>query len=421
MPGHKGKSHLGAEMLDITEVPGADVLYSASGIIRESEELASELFKTAKTFYSTEGSSLCIRAAVYLALLYAKERGEKPKILAARNVHKSFVSAVALCDVEASFVGGDDGLFSCDIPPEKLREKIRKEKPQAVYITSPDYLGKMADIRKISKICHEEGAILIVDNAHGAYLNFLDESRHPIAQGADIACDSAHKTLPVLTGGAYIHISERAPKLFAEQAERAMALFASTSPSYLILASLDLANKTISEGFCERVSKIAEHVSKLKRSLCSLGYALFGDEKLKITIFAKAYGYTGDELAHYLCEKNITVEASDADFVVMMFSADTEDEDFAAVSDALFSLPKKKSIESTYPALPQTVSEMSIRDAIFAQSEVVNVKDAAGRIFCDCTLSCPPAIPIAIAGERISDAHVKCFEYYGISAVRVVK
>ena len=422
MPGHKGNSCLGVEELDITEVPGADVLYNASGIIAESEKCAAKLFGTGKTLYSTEGSSLSIRAAVYLLSLYAKEKGKLPKILAARNAHKSFVSAAALCDVGVSWIsGGEDSLFSCEIELSRLSERIKSEKPQAVYITSPDYLGNCADIEAISKICHDEGVCLLVDNAHGAYLNFLEKSRHPIELGADIACDSAHKTLPVLTGGAYLHISKSAPKLFSKEAERAMSLFASTSPSYLVLASLDLANKSLSDGLPERIKKTAKKVSELKARLSESGYVLFGDEPLKVTLFAKPYGYTGEEIAEYLFEKNITVEAADSDFVVMMFSADTKEKDFEKVKSALASLEKKAEIKTAHPKIPGDAPKMSIRDALFSSCEVIKASAGAGRIFCDCALSCPPAIPIAIAGEEIGDAHIKCFEYYGIDTVRVVK
>ena len=236
MPGHKGKDFLGFESLDITEIDGADVLYSASGIIKESEEIAASLFGTEKTFFSTEGSSLCIRAMLYLTKRYAARKGERAKILATRNAHKTFITASAILDIDVSFTSLDE-LFS----------KAEGEKPTAVYVTSPDYLGNIADIRSISELCEKVGAILLVDNAHGAYLKFLNESRHPIDLGADMCCDSAHKTLPVLTGGAYLHISKSAPKLFSEDAEDALSVFASTSPSYLTLASLDMANKFISE------------------------------------------------------------------------------------------------------------------------------------------------------------------------------
>ena len=253
MPGHKGKGFLGTEHLDITEIDGADVLYNAKGIIKESQENASKLFGSEKTLYSAEGSSLSIRAMLYLALLYAKQSGRKPAIAAFRNVHKAFISASALLDIETQWIYPENqsGIISCGISPQNVDVLLTgiEEKPAALYVTSPDYLGNVQDIAGLSEVCKKHGILLLVDNAHGAYLKFLPQDIHPITLGADICCDSAHKTLPVLTGGAYLHISENAPDILYAEAERAMSLFASTSPSYLILQSLDIANKYMSDGY----------------------------------------------------------------------------------------------------------------------------------------------------------------------------
>lgn len=194
MPGHKGESILGFEHLDITEIQGADSLFEASSIIRESEENASLLFG-ARTYYSTEGSSLCIRAMLYLTLLYAKKEGKAPLILAGRNAHKTFLSSVALLDLDVEWLYSDSSYLSCDINAETLDNKLSSMqiKPVAVYLTSPDYLGNMLDIKAISEVCNKHGVLLLVDNAHGAYLKFLDNSLHPIDLGATMCCDSAHR------------------------------------------------------------------------------------------------------------------------------------------------------------------------------------------------------------------------------------
>ena len=207
-PGHKGQGFLGFENLDITELNGADDLYCPTGIIRESEENAGKLFGC-HTFYATEGSSQCIRAMVYLAMLWAKSQGKTPRIAAGRNAHRTFLSAVALLDVNVDWLFPEeaDGYLSCRITPERLEALFTGDAPPtAVYVTSPDYLGQMADIRKLAEVCHRHGCLLLVDNAHGAYLKFLDG--HPMELGAHMCCDSAHKTLGVLTGGAYLHIAE---------------------------------------------------------------------------------------------------------------------------------------------------------------------------------------------------------------------
>ena len=235
MPGHKGKPVTGAEPWDITEIDGADVLYGAHGIIRESEENARTLFGTGATLYSAEGSSLSIRAMLYLSALYAKEQGRAPRILAARNAHRVFITAAALLDVDVEWMFGEGELLRCTVTAEALEEKLKTAEslPAAVYITSPDYLGNLADVASLSEVCRRYRVLLLVDNAHGAYLRFLLTDRHPMSLGADLCCDSAHKTLPVLTGGGYLHISGEAPRSLIEAAESAMALFASTSPCAL--------------------------------------------------------------------------------------------------------------------------------------------------------------------------------------------
>ena len=221
MPGHKGVELFGLEAFDITEFDGADNLYNADGIIAESEKNAGFVFG-ADTFYSTEGSSLSIRAMLCLTVQYAKKLGKKPIILAGRNAHKTFLSAAALLDFEVEwlFPDKDDNYLSCNITAFSLQKYLSalKEKhvsdkdlaynqdktivdkpsndmPFALYVTSPDYLGNTVDVEALAKVCKENGMLLLVDNAHGAYLKFLTPSRHPMELGADICCDSAHNQL----------------------------------------------------------------------------------------------------------------------------------------------------------------------------------------------------------------------------------
>ena len=423
MPGHKGIPFLGVEERDITEVEGADVLYSAGGIIAESEKYASELFESGKTVYSTEGSSLCIRAMVSLIALQAKSEGTKPLILAARNAHKAFMSALALvdCDVEWLYPEEGDSLISCRVTASAVEEKLAEmsEMPTAVYLTSPDYLGVMSDIENIAKLCHQKGILLAVDNAHGAYLRFLPESKHPLDMGADICCDSAHKTLPVLTGGAYLHISQNAPAVFFEMAEQTMALFASTSPSYLIMQSLDMANKYLAEGYAEKLCALVAKIDELKIRLTERGYSLMGDEKLKLCFESKKYGYFGSEMAEFLLEKGIVCEFSDRDYLVMMFTPEINADDIEKLSAALLSLPRKSPINEKSPSVGCPERVMSVREAAFSPSVELDVENACGRVLAVANVACPPAIPIVVCGELIDEHAVKCFKYYGIKRCRV--
>ncbi|MCR5329882.1 MAG: PLP-dependent transferase, partial [Lachnospiraceae bacterium] len=203
MPGHKGVASLGPEAFDITEVSGADSLYEADGIISVSEKNATELFGSGRTVYSTEGSTQCVKAMLFLASL--QSGAKRPLFVAARNVHKSFVFGAAFLDARIRWIYPEkqEGICSCTVTPERLEKTLAslKETPAGVYVTSPDYLGNMCDIRGLADVCARFGTLLLVDNAHGSYLHFLKKPLHPMDLGADICRDSAHKTLPVLTGG----------------------------------------------------------------------------------------------------------------------------------------------------------------------------------------------------------------------------
>ena len=423
MPGHKGAALLGMEHLDITEIQGADSLYEAEGIIAKSEENASALFGC-RTVYSTEGSSQCIRAMLYLLSLYAKQQGRKPRIAAGRNAHKAFLTAAALLDVEVGWLYPQKPVsyLSCDLTPEELEEYLQnlQEKPVAVYLTSPDYLGTVADIRGIAEVCHRYGVLLAVDNAHGAYLKFLPESLHPMDLGADICCDSAHKTLPVLTGGAYLHLSAGMDTAVGQQVKNALMLFGSTSPSYLILQSLDGANQQL-EHYPERLRTQIPKLDALKERLCRQGYSLYGSEPLKLTIQAKPYGYTADRLAELLRQQKLEPEFADPDYLVLMVSAETSEETVAHLEQALLQIPPQPPIAEESPAFAPAEQVMSIREAALACWETIPAEQSLGRILAVPTVGCPPAVPILVCGERI-DAHaIGCFAYYGIDCCCVVK
>ncbi len=421
MPGHKGAGFLGVEQWDLTEIEGADVLYHATGILKQSQEQAADLFGSGKTLYSTEGSSLSIRAMLYLVMLYGKQQGRKPLIAAGRNAHKTFMTAAALLDMEVAWLypRNRESILSCDITAEDLEQALlqMEELPLAVYLTSPDYLGNMVDLRQISQVCHRHGVLLLVDNAHGAYLRFLPQSLHPMDLGADLCCDSAHKTLPVLTGGGYLHISKSAPELFFEQGEQAMALFASTSPSYLILQSLDAANRYLAEGYPEKLTEAVHRIDAVKKDI---PFLQVGQEPLKLTLAPKAYGYLGTELAEYLWQKGIVCEFSDPDFVTMMLTPELCDEDWRRLREVLCSVEQRRAISDTAPLLHEPVRCCSLRQALFTPSRELPIGDCLGKILAAASVTCPPAIPIVVCGERIDEAAVACFEYYGISHCRVL-
>lgn len=424
MPGHKGVSFLGVEKYDITEIDGADVLYNAKGIIRESEKNASSLFDSGMTFYSAEGSSLSIRAMLYSVSLYAKKNKKSPLVYAGRNAHKAFVSVLSLLDLDVEWLYGEnaENPISCDISAEYLDRCLSSADalPVAVYITSPDYLGNVADVKGISRVCKKHGVLLLVDNAHGAYLHFLPVSRHPLSLGADMCCDSAHKTLPVLTGGGYLHISKNADSFFCENMETALSLFASTSPSYLILQSLDLANKYLCDGYREKLAHFVNKVDSAKKELSSLKFTLIGDEELKITVKAKEYGYFGYELAEKLAKENIICEFSDRDFITLMLSPENEETELNRIITAFSRIDRREGITEAPPVPTSPKRALSIRDAMLSPSEKKLVFHCKGDILATANVACPPAIPLLVCGELIDDTAIECLSYYGIDSVRVV-
>ena len=401
MPGHKGIGPLGCEHLDITEVHGADALYEAEGIISQSEANAAVLFGSGRTVFSTEGSSQCIRAMLYLALTNRPE-GAKPVVVAARNVHKAFVYAAALLDLEVVWLapeGDARSLCSCSITAETLERTLSgmDAPPCAVYVTSPDYLGGRADIAALAQVCHAHGTVLAVDNAHGAYLHFLPEPTHPLDLGADICCDSAHKTLNVLTGGAYLHISKNAPRGFAKNAKSAMALFGSTSPSYLIMASLDLCNRYLAENFSTQLTGCVEKLDALRRKLTQHGWQVEDTDPLRVTVNAPA-GVTGLALADRLRGHGVECEYADPEFLVFMATPSNTQEDFDRVVNALGINTAPAAVRAPLPVAIGKQA-VSIRQALFSPHETIPVSEGLGRICASPTVSCPPAIPIAVSGE----------------------
>jgi arginine/lysine/ornithine decarboxylase len=388
MPGHKGQAFLGIEPLDITEIDGADSLYEADGIIRQSEDNASALFGC-PTYYSTEGSSQCIRAMVYLAALHAKARGRKPLIAAARNAHKTFLSAVALLDLEVLWLYPEqnDSYLTCRISPEALEQFLcsAAEKPTAVYLTSPDYLGTLADIAGLSAVCRRHGVLLLVDNAHGAYL----------------------------------HLSPQLQSEVGAQVKTGLELFGSTSPSYLILQSLDRANPYL-EQYGQRLQEFLPHVGALKAALAQNGYRLLSEEPLKITVSAKEYGYTGKELADYLQQHRMVCEFADPDYLVLMVTPETGAEGLERLKDVLLALPQKQPLSPCPLEFHSGEQVLSIRQAMLSPGVVLPVEQCEGRILASASVGCPPAVPILICGERINAHAIDCFRYYGIQSVTVL-
>lgn len=422
MPGHKGKDFLGFERFDITEIQNADVLSQAEGIIKMSEDNASSLFSSAHSFFVTQGSTTAICA---MLAMVKKTCGKKTTVLAARNVHKAFVNASALLDLTIEWIMPEkfSSILECEVTAELTEQMLKNGNGRysAVYLTSPDYLGNVQDISGISSVCKKYGVPLLVDNAHGAYLKFLEPSMHPLDLGADLCCDSAHKTLPVLTGGAYLHVSKKAPMSFLENARSKIALFSSTSPSYLILQSLDLCNAYLNGEYSAELDKCIKRIEAIEKKIMSMGFALKDSEPLKIVIDAKASGYLGEDIVSCLRENKIEPEFYDGDFVVLMLTPQNSEIDFERIEQVFWEIKPKKPIKKECFNLSSPEQLISVREAVFSENVTVNVDNSIGRICAELTVSCPPAVPVVVCGELITKETVGALKYYGITEIKVVK
>lgn len=420
MPGHKGAGILGFEGMDLTEIYGADELFAAEGIIKESEQNASSLFGC-PTYYSTQGSTLCIQTMCTILCQDAKSKGKKPKILAGRNAHRSFIHAAALLDFDIEWLYGNSDYLSCKIHAEDLEKAIIESHPTAVYLTNPDYLGNLLDIKSLASVCKKHNVLLAIDNAHGAYLRFLEPSLHPIDLGADLCCDSAHKTLPVLTGGAYLHLSESLNQVWKNDVKHFMEYFSSTSPSYLIMASLDATNEVLNTTFRNSLSECVRSVASLKNTLVQHGYTILSGEPMKITISTKEFGYTGNEIANLLMECDIYPEFYDSDYIVLMPSPYNTKDDLKRLETCLCGIERKPILINKPPKLEQSKKAMNVRQALFSSSITLDVSKSLGQVCSSVTVSCPPALLPVIPGEVISESSIEVMKYYGIETVRVVK
>ena len=408
MPGHKGAGKFpDYYKYDITEVEGADSLFESSGAIAETEKRFAKIYGAGASLLSAGGSTLCIQAMLATALNPGDE------IIIARNCHAAAVNAMALLDINPIWINPRD-LYGA--------EKAFAENPKAkaVYLTSPDYFGTLSDIKAFAKLAHKNGAKLLIDNAHGAHLHFFDEEMHPISLGADMCADSLHKSLPVLTGGALLHLKDASLR---DAAKQKMRIFGSTSPSYLIMLSADKCAGYLEEKAREDFAVLKEKVENLRKFAFEHGLAPKTEniEPARLALSVKSTGMTAEEFGGKLREHGIEPEYVNDEWAVLMaspfnterdfgrlrkFIEDTPGSGFASPEEILFRMPEKA---------------MSIREALFSETEEIETEKAIGRIGARLDLPCPPCIALAVPGEIISDDIAKLLIRYGIGKIIVVK
>ena len=424
MPGHKGAAlpYPGfgqTAQLDLTEIAGLDSLYTASGVIREAERAYAQLYGAQDSFLSAGGSTLCIQAMLALAL------SPGDTLLIARGAHVASVNAMALLDLHPEWIlpaaDPKTGL-SLPVTPQQVAEGLQAHPgAKAVYITSPTFFGAMADIGGIARVCRARGVPLLVDGAHGAHLPFFSPNRHPIALGADFCCDSLHKTLPVLTGGALLHTSRQGCD---ERAREKLSLFGSTSPSYLIMCSMDGALDYLRSGDArEKMHRTAQRLAQAKQKAGTLGYLIPKDEgdPLRLTLSAATLGYTGEQLGEHLRGQKVEPEYAAGGCCVFMASPFNTPEDFDRLEHALESLPPRQPLPVPQIELTLPKRACSVREAVFAPRTSIPVENAAGRVAGSLVAPCPPGIALVSAGELIDEQTILLLKNYGILQVAVVE
>lgn len=420
MPGHKGRltGPLAlAAAWDITEIAGADSLYEADGAIADTEDAYTALYGTAGSFLSAGGSTLCIQA---MLALVAKPGS---KLLCGRNIHTAAVNAMVLLDLEPVWLypdEGDCGLMGA-VSPAAAEQALKKNPgAAAVYITSPTYYGVLSDIKAIAEVCHAYGVPLLVDNAHGAYLKFLSKPLHPMELGADLCADSLHKTLPVLTGGALLHVGNPA---YLADAKRKMALFGSTSPSYLILLSCDMALPYLRDGVRTDLERMRGELARLHALAARKGYMLPGSEEavLHFTVDFGAIGYASLEYGRLIRSLGVEPEYLGERHCVFLASPTSSAEELSALERVLREIPPRQPLPFEALLLPRPERAMPPRVAAFAYTEAVAAEAATGRVASSLIAPCPPGIPLAVPGEKIDEDIAMLLKSYGISRVNVVK
>ena len=365
MPGHKGAGSFGTIpgwladtfAYDITEVKGADDLYNPSGIIMESEKNASGIFGC-DTFYGTEGSSQAIKAMVWLAKRYweksypAPAEGEigpeyQSYLFVIGKFHKALLHAAELLNVSLVKIEEDD-LSANEIINKMYDNFVEEVNPIGVYVTYPDYFGRVSDLAALKRELLPLNIPLLVDGAHSAYFKFLDAEKypeylHPADCFADMSCTSAHKTLPTLTGAAYLHINESFSEVMHE-AKYALGMFGSSSPSYLIMASLDAFNAE-AECFKNALALFCDKTDALKKEISEMGFNVSKSDPLRIVVRADDT-YNGNDFAATLRGCKCEPECCDDGYVVMMLTPYNSDEDLIRIKESFLSLKTLGAVNS---------------------------------------------------------------------------
>lgn len=430
-PGHKGSADILGGLkpsLDLTELPDTDALYEADGVIAEAEALAAAVYGADRTVFSAGGCSLAIQAMLRCCC------NDGDRIIMDRGCHRMAVNAAALLGLEPVWLMSDrrsgDGLFP--LPSAADVERLLDAYPdvRAVYLTSPDYMGRLCDIAGIAALCRVRGVPLLVDNAHGSHL-IAFERMHPLQQGASMTACSAHKTLPVLTGGAFLSSAD--PKL-SPRMKGAMSLFGSTSPSYLIMASLDLCRAWLEGEGAAMLRRTAGMCEDIRAVAVQAGFALPSGaaDPMRITLLTQPAGMSGTTAAQLFRQRGFEPEYADDACVVLLPTPFVTEQQMSDLRREVAWLPEAAGRlndrnDAATPPIGEVLAcagaaerAMSLRAAALSARQTVATADAAGRIAAAGICPCPPGVPVVMPGELISPCCAELLGRLGINAVECV-
>jgi arginine decarboxylase len=432
MPGHRGGpgadpmviSRLGLKAFanDTTGIPGMDDLHSPHGCIEEAQMLAAEAFGADSTFFSVNGTSSAIQTMVLSVLNY------RDKIIIPRNIHKSILSAIILSGARPIFVNPtyDSYLgFALGVEEKSITQALSNNPDaKAVLLVNPTYYGTSIDLTNMADAVHEQGKTLLVDEAHGPHFKFHPKMPKPsLEAGADLSAQGAHKILGALTQASMLHV--KGPRVDRARLRASFQYLATTSPSYLLLASLDACRRNMALNGYELVDYAIDLAGHLRDSVNEIsGLYAFGNEALgrpgatdldptKVTITVRELGITGYQAEKYLRERfNIQVEMSDLYNVLIIVSFGNTLTDVSrllkglkSLTDAVSSGELTKDLLVTQQFIPELppLPAMALlpRDAVESPWERVTLEEAVGRISSEVVTVYPPGIPILYPGEII--------------------